>query len=180
MPQVDFRQTFGMSELGILRVKSESRDSLFMRIGGEGVEWKVVNDLLLIRSESRMIGYLNADSPFDEEGWYQTNDLVQVEGEFIKVVGRNNDVVNVGGLKFLLSEVERVAYAFPDIELASARAISNPITGQHVEIIVQPKPASNVSLENLKSYFTETLPNHMRPRKIILDRVNVGHRLKKL
>jgi long-chain acyl-CoA synthetase len=180
LPEVDFRQTFGMSELGILRVKSKSRDSLFMRIGGEGVEWKVVNDLLLIRSESRMLGYLNAASPFDEEGWYQTNDLVQVEGEFIKVVGRNNDVVNVGGLKFLLSEVERVAYACADIELASARAVSNPITGQHVEIIVQLTSESKVSLENLKNYFTETLPNHMRPRKIILDRVNVGHRHKKL
>ena len=34
LPTVDFRQTFGMSELGIVRVKSESRNSLFMKIGG--------------------------------------------------------------------------------------------------------------------------------------------------
>ena len=180
LPEVDFRQTFGMSELGILRVKSKSRDSLFMRIGGEGVEWKVVNDLLLIRSQSRMLGYLNAASPFDEEGWYQTNDLVEVDGDYIKVVGRNNDVVNVGGLKFLLSEVELVAYANPNIELATARAISNPITGQHVEIVIQTKRASDVGIDALMKYFTETLPNHMRPRKIILDEVNVGHRHKKL
>ena len=180
LPQVDFRQTFGMSELGILRVKSKSRDSLFMRIGGEGVEWKVENELLLIRSESRMLGYLNAPSPFDEEGWYQTNDLVQVEDDYIKVVGRNNDIVNVGGLKFLLSEVERVAYANPDIELATARAIPNPITGQHVEITVQIQQEREVSIVTLKEYFSETLPNHMRPRKIILDEVNVGHRHKKL
>ena len=33
LPHVDFRQTFGMSELGIVRVKSESRNSLFMKIG---------------------------------------------------------------------------------------------------------------------------------------------------
>ena len=50
LPQVDFRQTFGMSELGILRVKSEARDSLFMKIGGEGVETRVVNNVLQIRS----------------------------------------------------------------------------------------------------------------------------------
>jgi len=180
LPQVDFRQTFGMSELGILRVKSKSRDSLFMRIGGEGVEWKVENELLLIRSESRMLGYLNAPSPFDEEGWYQTNDLVHVEDDYIKVVGRNNDIVNVGGLKFLLSEVERVAYANPDVELATAKAIPNPITGQHVEITIQIQGERVVSIENLKKYFSETLPNHMRPRKIILDEINVGHRHKKL
>ena len=58
------RQTFGMSELGIVRVKSESRDSLFMKIGGEGVEIKIDNNVLMIRSETRMIGYLNAKSPF--------------------------------------------------------------------------------------------------------------------
>ena len=41
LPEVDFRQTFGMSELGIVRVKSKARDSLFMKIGGEGVETRV-------------------------------------------------------------------------------------------------------------------------------------------
>lgn len=180
LPEVDFRQTFGMSELGILRVKSKSRNSLFMRIGGEGVEWKVENDLLLIRSESRMLGYLNAPSPFDKDGWYQTNDLVQVDGEYVKVVGRNNDVVNVGGLKFLLSEVERVAYAHPEVELVSARAIANPITGQHVEITIQVQEDRQSNEEKFKEYFGSILPNHMRPRKIILEKVNVGHRHKKI
>jgi len=59
LPSVDFRQTFGMSELGIVRVKSESRGSLFMKIGGEGVETRVVDGVLQIRSSSRMLGYLN-------------------------------------------------------------------------------------------------------------------------
>ena len=35
LPNVDFRQTFGMSELGIVRVKSRAKNSLFMKIGGE-------------------------------------------------------------------------------------------------------------------------------------------------
>src|SRR5262245_42508456 len=38
LPHVDFRQTYGTSELGVLRVKSEARDSLYMKVGGEGVE----------------------------------------------------------------------------------------------------------------------------------------------
>ena len=46
LPYVDFRQTFGMSELGIVRVKSESRNSLFMKVGGEGVETRVIQDYL--------------------------------------------------------------------------------------------------------------------------------------
>ena len=179
LPQVDFRQTFGMSELGILRVKSKSRESLFMKIGGEGVAWKVENDLLLIKSETRMIGYLNATSPFDSKGWYQTNDLVEVDGEYIKVVGRNNDVVNVGGLKFLLSEVERVAYDNKEVELATATAKFNPITGQHIEITIQLKAVCKLSETDLSTYFKSILPPHMVPRKIVISKVTMGHRYKK-
>ena len=109
LPNVEFRQTFGMSELGILRVKSESRNSLFMRIGGEGVKTKIDDNVLYIKSDSRMIGYLNAESPFDEEGWYNTKDIVEVKDQMIKVTGRTTEVINVGGLKFMASEVERVA-----------------------------------------------------------------------
>ncbi|RLM52897.1 long-chain fatty acid--CoA ligase, partial [Halobellus sp. Atlit-31R] len=46
LPEVDFRQTFGMSELGIVRVKSAARNSLFMKVGGEGVETRVVDNVL--------------------------------------------------------------------------------------------------------------------------------------
>ena len=60
LPNVYFRQTFGMSELGIVRVKSRSRDSLFMKIGGEGVQIRVIDNVLQILSNSRMLGYLNA------------------------------------------------------------------------------------------------------------------------
>lgn len=122
LPAVDFRQTFGMSELGIVRVKSEARNSLFMKVGGEGVETRVVNQVLQIRSESRMVGYLNAPSPFDADGWYDTKDLVEVRNGLYRVVGRTSDVINVGGLKFMASEVERVALEFPSVSLVKAEA----------------------------------------------------------
>ena len=56
LPNIDFRQTYGMSELGIVRVKSEMRNSLFMKIGGEGVETKVINSILQIRSKTKDAG----------------------------------------------------------------------------------------------------------------------------
>ena len=34
LPKIDFRQTYGMTELGVVRVKSKARNSLFMKIGG--------------------------------------------------------------------------------------------------------------------------------------------------
>jgi len=179
LPNVDFRQTFGMSELGIVRVKSEARDSLFMKVGGEGVETKVVDKVLEIRSETRMLGYLNAESPFDSDGWYNTKDIVEERDGLYKVTGRTSEVINVGGLKFMASEVERVALQYENVELVKAEAKPNPITGQHVELTVQSAPNNEVDKAGLKTFLTEQLPSHMMPKRIKVSYVSVGHRFKK-
>jgi acyl-CoA synthetase (AMP-forming)/AMP-acid ligase II len=179
LPNVDFRQTFGMSELGIVRVKSEARDSLFMKVGGEGVETRVVDGVLQILSNSRMLGYLNAPSPFDSEGWYDTKDVVEVKGEYYKVTGRISDVINVGGLKFMASEVERVALSFPNVSLVKAIPKQNPITGQHVELLVQPSGEEGIDKEELLVFLKERLQSHMVPKRVSVESVAVGHRFKK-
>lgn len=179
LPDVDFRQTFGMSELGIVRVKSEARDSLFMKVGGEGVETRVVDDVLQIRSQTRMVGYMNAPSPFDEDGWYDTKDIVATKGEFYKVTGRIGEVINVGGLKFMASEVERVALEYPGVALVKAQPRSNPITGQHVEIAVQAVEGAEVDGKALNAFLAERLPAHMVPRRVRVGTVDVGHRFKR-
>ncbi len=179
LPNVDFRQTFGMSELGIVRVKSEARDSLFMKVGGEGVETRVVDGMLKIRSSSRMLGYLNAPSPFDDDGWYDTNDVVEVKGDYYKVTGRISDVINVGGLKFMASEVERVALTFPNVSLVKALPKQNPITGQHVELLVQPGSKEGIDKEALIVFLKERLQSHMVPKRVRIESVAVGHRYKR-
>jgi long-chain acyl-CoA synthetase len=180
LPNVDFRQTFGMSELGIVRVKSESRDSLFMKIGGEGVETRVIDNVLQIRSASRMLGYLNADSPFDEEGWYDTKDIVEAKDGFYKVVGRVGDLINVGGLKFMASEVERVILEFPGVSMTKVYAKTNPVTGQHAEATVQMISGVSFDKASLVEFLKRSLQSHMVPKRIKLASVEVGHRYKKL
>ncbi len=180
LPLVDFRQTYGMSELGIVRVKSEHRNSLFMKIGGEGIETRVTNNILQIRSQSRMIGYLNAPSPFDPEGWYDTKDVVEVKDGYYKIVGRTTDVINVGGLKFMASEVERVALEFPGVSLVKVTPKQNPITGQHVELLVQPITGLIVDKDALLAFLRERLQPYMVPKRIRIERIIVGHRFKRM
>jgi long-chain acyl-CoA synthetase len=179
LPNIDFRQTFGMSELGIVRVKSKARNSLFMKIGGEGVETRVIKGVLEIRSASRMLGYLNADSPFDKDGWYCTKDVVEKNGDYYMITGRTSETINVGGLKFMASEVERIVLQFEGIELAKVESKTNPITGQHVELIVQPTNDTILKKSKLRSYLSENLPSHMTPKRIKISEVSIGHRFKK-
>ena len=179
LPYIEFRQTFGMSELGIVRVKSRSSNSLFMKVGGEGIETRVVDNVLEIRSQTRMLGYLNAESPFDDEGWYNTKDIVEEHDGYFKVTGRASEVINVAGLKFMASEVERVALQYDYVELAKAEAILNPITGQHVELTVQLASNSELDKAGLKTHLAAQLPNHMMPKRIRIASVSVGHRYKR-
>jgi acyl-coenzyme A synthetase/AMP-(fatty) acid ligase len=179
LPHVDFRQTFGMSELGIIRVKSEARNSLFMKVGGEGVQTRVVNNVLQILSESRMLGYLNAPSPFDQQGWYDTKDVVEIKDDYYKVTGRISDVINVGGLKFMASEVERFVLNFPNVLLAKVIPKQNPITGQHVELLVQPTKEGILDKELLMNFLKKKLQSYMVPKRIKIETINVKHRFKK-
>jgi acyl-CoA synthetase (AMP-forming)/AMP-acid ligase II len=126
-----------------------------------------------------MLGYLNADSPFDGEGWYNTKDIVVEREGYYKITGRTSEVINVGGLKFMASEVERVALQFEKVELAKAEAKPNPITGQHVELTVQSAPESELDKVDLKTFLANQLPNHMMPKRIKIAFVSVGHRFKR-
>ncbi len=179
LPNIDFRQTYGMSELGILRVKSKKRDSLFMKIGGEGIKIRVKKNVLEIFSKNRMLGYLNSKDPFYDNGWYNTGDVVESEGEYIKIVGRTNEIINVGGLKFMSSKIEHTALDYDNIKFVKVMPKSNPISGQHVELIIQPNDLSAFDMKDFKSFLSKKLQPHMFPKRILIDDVKIMHRFKK-
>jgi long-chain acyl-CoA synthetase len=179
MPAVDFRQTYGMSELGILRAKSRERDSLWMKIGGEGIETRIDEGVLLIRSSNRMIGYLNADSPFDEQGWYDTKDLVDQDDEWVRIVGRTVDVISVGGIKVLPEEIERAALLHPDVAQAKAVGVENPITGQHIELVCEACNEADLTRKGMRSFLKNHLSSLVMPHRIRIGDVAISHRFKK-
>lgn len=107
-PNIKLLQTYGLIELGVMQTKSKSNDSLWVKIGGEGYDYRVINGLLEIKADSAMLGYLNSESPFTADGWFKTNDVVEVDGEFLKILGRKSELINVGGDKVFPQEIENV------------------------------------------------------------------------
>ena len=107
---VQICQKYGTTETGAPRSVSRGNDSLWLKFKQDGVETKIVDGVLWIRSESAVLGYLNAPSPLDNDGWYCTGDLVDVEGEWVRFRGRASDLINVGGEKVAPTEVERTIF----------------------------------------------------------------------
>tara|TARA_B100000963_G_scaffold357273_1_gene379052 strand:+ start:5892 stop:7214 length:1323 start_codon:yes stop_codon:yes gene_type:complete len=183
LPWVSFRQTYGMSEIGILRIKSENNKSLWIKIGGEGVEKKIINKVLYLKTKNKMIGYLNSKSPFDKDGWYNTNDIVETRSDgYLKIVGRKSETISVGGLKILPSEIERVALKNKNIKYCKAYGKNNPITGQHVEIICETKSTNKNKekiVSDLKNSFKKELLEGFVPLKIKFQKIEISYRYKK-
>ncbi len=131
-PDLELRQTYGMIELGVMRAKSKASDSLWVKLGGEGYDTRVVDGILQIKAESAMLGYLNAPSPFTDDGFMITGDLVEQDGEYFRILGRKSDLINVGGQKVYPSEVETVILEIPGIIDAVVYGERHMLTGKIV------------------------------------------------
>jgi len=167
-PNVKLLQTYGLSELGILRSQSRSSDSLWVRVGGEGFETKVVDGRLWVRAESAMLGYLNAKSPFDAEGFFDTGDLVDVDGEWLRFRGRQSEIINVGGSKVYPAEVESVLLELENVADVSVTGERSPITGQLVSAtirLVEPEQPDAFKIR-LRKFCAERMSSYKIPARI--------------
>lgn len=170
LPWVKLQQTYGLSELGILRSQSRGPDSLWVRIGGEGYELRVVDGLLEIKAKAAILGYLNAPSPVTADGWFRTGDAVEVDGEWIKILGRRTEIINVGGEKVYPAEVEGVLLEIPGVAEAAVHAEPNAITGQLVAARVrlhEPEPPARFRGRMIE-FCRDRLARFKIPQKVVL------------
>ncbi len=167
-PNVELRQTYGLIELGVLRAKSMSSDSLFVKVGGEGYDLRVVDGVLQIKADAAMLGYLNAPSPFTEDGYFITGDRVEQEGDYLRFLGRDSELINVGGQKVFPAEVEAVLLECDVVGEVVVYGQPNPITGKIVCADVQLRGAHDESEARraLKKFCAQRLEPFKVPVKI--------------
>ena len=141
LPHTRFKQSFGTSETNAIKTKQadESDFAEFFRI--INADYKIVDNILYLKSHTNALGYLNSDnSVFDDKGYFATGDLVETKfingEEYIKIIGRAKEVINVGGEKVIPQEVEGVLLQIPFISDCVVYGESNAITGQSVSVKV--------------------------------------------
>ena len=182
--KVRFLQTFGTSETGIAAISSKSSSSTFMKIDDENLEYKIVDNELWLRSKTQILGYLNRSmESFTNDGWFKTGDLVELDNEgFIKIIGRNKEIINVGGQKVLPSDVESVLLGMDEIEDCLVYGEQNAITGQSVSCDVVLK--SGVEADGFKilvrKFCKDKLDNFKIPTRVnVVQKTEFTERFKK-
>jgi long-chain acyl-CoA synthetase len=182
-PNVNLQQTYGLSELGVLRSKSLESESPWVKVGGEGFETKVIEDRLWVRAQSAMEGYLNHPTPFSQDGWMDTGDRVETRGEYIKFLGRESDIINVAGEKVFPSEVENVLLTLPNVKDAMVSAEPNQLLGNIVtaQIVLCDHEAEDEARARIRQGCRQALRPFMIPVKLgFVSALRYTDRYKKL
>jgi acyl-coenzyme A synthetase/AMP-(fatty) acid ligase len=167
-PEVQIKQTYGLIELGVVRTQSKDDGSLWCKLGGEGYDFRVVDGKLEIKAESAMLGYLNAPSPFTSDGWFITGDRVEVDGEYVRILGRESEQINVGGEKVFPIEVESVICEVGNVAEAIVYSEPNAVTGRIVcaDVRLVDEEARVEAVKRIKSYCYARLESYKVPVKI--------------
>jgi long-chain acyl-CoA synthetase len=183
-PNAQIKQTYGLSELGVLRSNSEDNNSTWVRVGGDGFEVDVRDGILWIRSQANMVGYLNAPSPFDSDGWFCTGDAVEVRGDFMRILGRKSELINVGGQKVYPAEIEGILLQAPNVSEVAVYAVPHAILGNiiHARIsLVDSEEVSSMS-DRLRKHCLERMARFKVPMKFVVSQQDsqISSRFKKL
>lgn len=181
MPQVSLLQTYGLSELGVLRTRSRE-GTLWVQFTGEGYETQIRDGILWVRTPTSMLGYLNAPDRFDADGWFCTEDAVEVDGDYLRILGRTSDLINVGGRKVYPAEVEEVLLDLPNVRDVAVFGKANPLTGQIVAArinLIEPEPMDAFK-RRMRIFCKDRLPSYRVPVHVeFTDEDQFGARMKK-
>ena len=183
LPQIKFKQSYGITELGALPTKSRANDSTWFSIDNK-IETKIEEERLWIRNDSAMLGYLNSDSNFDSDGWYDTGDRVIQEGEFIKILGRESELINVGGEKVFPIEIESTILEIPEVSDVTISGKENAVMGNVVmaKIKITENAEKKGLVKKIRAHCIKRLDASFKvPAIITISEIDLhGDRFKKL
>jgi acyl-CoA synthetase (AMP-forming)/AMP-acid ligase II len=167
-PKVRIIQKYGTSEFGAPPTKSKGNNELWLKMGDDRFQVKVVEGILWIKAQTAMLGYLNAPQPLNENGWICTGDEVEVKDGWYKILGRKSDIIIVGGEKVYPSEVEAVIEQMDTVLDVVVKAEPHPFLGQCVVAKVKPLKALKPGdmRKAIRLHCKKLLPAYKIPTKI--------------
>ncbi|MBM7644908.1 acyl-coenzyme A synthetase/AMP-(fatty) acid ligase [Scopulibacillus daqui] len=163
---------WGSTETCLVSVNSPYSDD--ERIWGtdgkviEGMEMKVTDEegnevpagiegMYRVKTPAMFKTYLDHhdwyEESIDENGFFMTGDLaVMDEDGYLKITGRVKDIVNRGGEKIPVAEIENLLYQHENIKDAAIVGMPDPRLGERICAYVTLNKKTDFSLEDITSY----------------------------
>ncbi|MBF8756204.1 AMP-binding protein [Pseudomonas guariconensis] len=176
---------YGMTETSPVSLQTGPDDELELRVTTVGrtqpqLESKLVDEHgnivprgeigeLCTRGYSVMLGYWNnaqaTQDAIDPAGWMHSGDLaVMDEQGYVRIVGRNKDMIIRGGENIYPRELEEFFYTHPAV--ADAQVIGIPCSryGEEVVAWIKLHPGHSATAEELQGWCKERIAHFKVPR----------------
>ncbi len=132
---------------------------------------------LLFRSPALFPGYWTAEHvldrrDFDADGFFRAGEIFEIAGEgddafFYHYIDRLKDVINRGGVKIPVGELEAAIQDHPSVSEAVAIGCPDEILGERICAVVALRPGATLTLEELVQHLGEkAIPRFMRPERL--------------
>ena len=171
-PKAVISHAYASTEAGVGFEVSDGREGFpaaLLRSNGE-VELRLRDGSLHVRSKRTATAYIGQGDLklLDDEGFVDTDDMVEQKGDRCFFKGRRTGVINVGGFKVHPEEVEQVINEHGEVRMSRVSARRNPIMGDLIVAEVAPRNAATPreagALETeILELCRARLPRHMVP-----------------
>lgn len=187
LPNTKIINSWGSTETGgVLFIEIQSEKQKITSAGRpvEGVEIKVVNEQgkeiisskenpgrLAMSGDMIMSEYCNnpvLTQQTIQNGWLFTNDLSYIDSEgYVYLLGRIDDIINVGGEKVAPVEVEKYVNEIEGIAESGCIGVEDPkkILGQ-VPVVYIVKKNQEIEEETIRKHLGQCMPSYMIPQYI--------------
>jgi acyl-coenzyme A synthetase/AMP-(fatty) acid ligase len=176
-PEAGVGHAYASTEAGVAFEVSDGLagfPTAFLDHNRDGVEMKVVDGSLRIRSPRTASRYVGAQMPalLDRDGFVDTGDIVEGLGDRYVFAGRQGGIINVGGLKVHPEEIEAVINRHPRVRMSLVRPKRNPVTGAIViaDVVLRfecDQSGAELALKNdILALCRDALPRHKVPAAI--------------
>ena len=122
-----------------------------------------------VSAPSMMQHYIDGEPAHRVDGLLLTGDVGHIDANGrLTLTDRIKPLIDVGGLKVSISEVEQVLTSHPAVHAAEVSELPVTDTARRVKAVVIPKPNTEVDSEQLRRFVRDRLSPHKVPRLIEL------------
>ncbi|WP_342431233.1 class I adenylate-forming enzyme family protein [Neobacillus sp. FSL H8-0543] len=101
------------------------------------------------------------------DGWLKTGDAAwEDEDGFIYIVGRKDDMINIGGENAYPKEIENILLKHPNIKDVCVLPIPHDVKGQVPIAFIVSNDGQQLEFEEVRDFFISIGPAYSHPRKI--------------
>lgn len=190
LPGVLFQQKYASTEFGFTPFKSENTQSTAFYVNSKNTKLKIVDNKIRLKVPHSFLGYLESDipSPIDNEGYFITNDLIELshDGKTFKVIGRDSEWVILAGKKIHLRSIETHCLKLPFILDCYLQTKNNLLLGKIIslKVLIDPTWSKQYSLPDLRNQIRNHFTDHsifvnFMPQEFLIETNPAHWRLEK-